>query len=121
MPAPDPYRDELHAAQNRVARLEEKLADRGPSDDDDPDIVLLTAARRSARRWGSPRIAAGRALVGGLGTTLFAAAALGWIASIFAHANVARLAILAIGSGVVVRDHLLWVGGGGLFRIERKP
>jgi hypothetical protein len=50
MPAPAAYRDELRAAQDRVAILEEKLADRGPSDDDDPEILLLVATRRNIQR-----------------------------------------------------------------------
>jgi hypothetical protein len=102
MPASDPYRDELRAAQARVALLEEKLADRGPRDDDDPEIVLLTAARRSARHGAIPRVAAGRALLGGLIMTVLASAALGTMASALAHPNKARFAIAAIGCGVVV-------------------
>jgi hypothetical protein len=102
MPASDPYRDELRAAQARVALLEEKLADRGPSDDADPEIALLTAAHRSASRGAIPRIAAGRALLGGLIMTVLASAALGTIASTLAHPNMPRFAIAAIGCGVVV-------------------
>lgn len=100
MAAPDPYRDELRAAQNRIALLEEQLADRGPSDDDDPEIVRLLAARRVTERSTMPRVAAGRALIIGLTTTLLAAVILAWMSSTMAHPNHARLAVLALGSGV---------------------
>jgi hypothetical protein len=109
MAAPDPYRDELRAAQNRIALLEEKLADRGPSDDDDPEIERLLAARRLGERAATPRVAAERALVVGLITGMLTAVAIAWIGSTIAHPNVARMAILAVGSAVTMTGLLYFM------------
>jgi hypothetical protein len=49
--SPGAYRDELVAAQSRIAALEEKLADRGDGeDDDDPETALLLQQRRALVR-----------------------------------------------------------------------
>lgn len=88
------YRDELSAAQARVAALEEALAARSPDADRHRQIVELEAERRRALDSADPRrIRKASALVGG---GIFLLLAIPFVVVSIAYSHVALLGALAI-------------------------
>ena len=115
MPSPDPYRDELRAAQDRIALLEEKLAaraeDRVPEEEEgDAELARLHAQRRAFLRWHRPRFRGQRSLTMGLLFATVASLAIMPVMRTLAHPNLGRAAIVALFCGVVAAALTLFGG-----------
>ena len=111
MAGPDPYRDELRAAQARIALLEDKLAARDGADDeeDDQELSRLRAQRKELLRSAKPRVRAERSAVVGMVMTAVVSLVSMVVLAKLPHPNLARAAVGSLLTGAISAALVFWV------------